>query len=49
MFLMEILIKLQQNATYLQAQKKVIANHINLLKAQKKFRSVVTISDVDPF
>jgi primosomal protein N' (replication factor Y) len=49
MFLMEILIKLQQDATYLQAQKKVIANHINLLKAQKKFRSVVTISDVDPF
>ena len=49
MFLMEILIKLQQDAAYLQIQKKVIFNHINLLKAEKKFRSVVVIPDVDPF
>jgi primosomal protein N' (replication factor Y) len=49
MFLMEILVKLQQDASYLQMQKKVISNHLNLLKAQKKFRSVITISDVDPF
>ena len=49
MFLMEILIKLQQDAAYLQLQKKVIFNHINLLKAEKKFRSVVVIPDVDPF
>jgi primosomal protein N' (replication factor Y) len=49
MFLMEILIKLQQDAAYLQLQKKVIFNHINLLKAEKKFKSVVVIPDVDPF
>jgi primosomal protein N' (replication factor Y) len=49
MFLMEILIKLQQDAAYLQIQKRVIFNHINLLKAEKKFRSVVVIPDVDPF
>ena len=49
MFLMEILVKLQQDAAYLQMQKKVISNHLDLLKAQKKFRSVITISDVDPF
>jgi primosomal protein N' (replication factor Y) len=49
MFLMEILVKLQQDAAYLQVQKKVIFNHINLLKSEKKFRSVVVIPDVDPF
>lgn len=49
MFLMEILIKLQQDAAHLQIQKKVIVNNIDLLKAQKKFRSVITIADVDPF
>ncbi|MDQ2719516.1 MAG: primosomal protein N' [Bacteroidota bacterium] len=49
MYLMEILIKLHQDAAHLQIQKKVIANHLDLLKAQKKFRSVVAISDVDPF
>ena len=49
MYLMEILIKLQQDAAHLQVQKKVISNHIDLLKAQKKLRSVVTIADVDPF
>ncbi len=49
MFLMEILIKLSQDAARLKIQKKVIANHIDLLKAEKRFRSVVTIADVDPF
>ena len=49
MYLMEILIKLQKDAAHLQRQKKVILNHIDLLKSQKKFRSVVTIPDVDPF
>jgi len=49
MFLMEILIKLQQDAAYLQVQKKVIFNNIDLLKSEKKFRSVVVIPDVDPF
>ena len=49
MFLMEILIKLNQDASHLKIQKKVIANHIDLLKAEKRFRSVVAIADVDPF
>ncbi|MEO6134353.1 MAG: primosomal protein N' [Ginsengibacter sp.] len=49
MFLMEILIKVQQDAAHLKAQKKVILNHIDLLKADKKFRSIVTVADVDPF
>ena len=48
MYLMEILIKLQKDAVQLQSQKKVIRNHIDLLKAEKKFRSVVVIADVDP-
>jgi primosomal protein N' (replication factor Y) len=48
-YLMEILIKLQPDAAQLQIQKKVIANHIDLLKAQKKFRSVTILADVDPY
>jgi hypothetical protein len=48
MYLMEILLKLQQDATQLKIQKKVISNHIDLLRTQKKFRSVVVIADVDP-
>lgn len=49
MFLMEILIKLPQDAARLKIQKKVVNNHIDLLKAEKKFRSVVVVADVDPF
>lgn len=48
MYLMEILIKLPKDATHLQVQKKVIGNDIDILKAEKKFRSVVVIPDVDP-
>ncbi len=48
MYLMEILIKLQKDSVQLQGQKKVIRNHMDLLKAEKKFRSVVVIPDVDP-
>jgi primosomal protein N' (replication factor Y) len=47
-YLMEILIKLQQDAAYLQVQKKVISNHIDLLRSEKKFRSISVIADVDP-
>src|SRR5690242_21329026 len=47
-YLVEILIKLQKDAVQLQAQKKVIRNHIDLVKAEKKFRSVTFIADVDP-
>ena len=48
MFLMEMIIKLDQDAERLKVQKIVISNHINLLKANKNFRSVVVIVDVDP-
>lgn len=48
-FLVEILIKLKKDAAHLQNQKKVISNHIDLLKSDKRFRSVVVIPDVDPF
>ncbi|MEO7959937.1 MAG: primosomal protein N' [Ginsengibacter sp.] len=48
MFIMDILIKLVKNAAHIRAQKKVILNYINLLHAEKRFRSVVVIPDVDP-
>ena len=47
-YLVEILIKLTKDAVQLQNQKRVIRNHIDLLKAEKKFRSVVVVADVDP-
>jgi len=48
MYLMEILIKLSKDAAHIQIQKKVISNCIDLLKAEKRFRSIVLIPDVDP-
>jgi primosomal protein N' (replication factor Y) (superfamily II helicase) len=48
MYLMEILIKLSKDVGQIQAQKKVINNYIDFLKADKRFRSVVIIPDVDP-
>jgi primosomal protein N' (replication factor Y) len=48
LYLMEILIKMQKDANHIKAQKKVIWNYIDLLKAEKKFRSVAVIIDVDP-
>ncbi len=48
MYLMEILIKLPKDAVHIQSQKKVIINNIDLLKAEKQFRSVVVMPDVDP-
>jgi primosomal protein N' (replication factor Y) len=48
LYLMEILLKLPKDAARLQQYKKVIANHFNLLHADKKFRSVGLIADVDP-
>ena len=47
-YLMEIMIKLQKDAVQLQSQKKVIRNHIDLLKSEKKFKSILVIADVDP-
>jgi primosomal protein N' (replication factor Y) len=49
MYLMEILIKLPKDAARLQIQKKVLNNYIDLLKAEKKFRSVIVVADVDPY
>ncbi|MEP7252916.1 MAG: primosomal protein N' [Ginsengibacter sp.] len=48
MYIMEILIKLVKDARQIQQQKKVISNTIDLLKAEKRFRSVVVTPDVDP-
>lgn len=48
MYLMEILIKLSKDAAHIQIQKKVINNYIDLLKAEKRFKSIVLIPDVDP-
>ena len=48
LYLMDILIKLPKDAHMLQQYKKVLANHFNLLHADKRFRSVTLIADVDP-
>ncbi len=48
LYLMEILIKLPKDAAHIQVQKKVINNSIDLLKTDKRFRSVIIIPDVDP-
>jgi primosomal protein N' (replication factor Y) len=48
LYLMELLIKLPKDAYMLQQYKKVITNNFNLLHAEKRFRSVVLIADVDP-
>ncbi len=48
MFIMEILIKLTKDAKQIAAQKKVISNTIDLLRAEKRFRSVTVLPDVDP-
>ncbi|HEV8080691.1 MAG TPA: primosomal protein N' [Chitinophagaceae bacterium] len=47
LYLMEILLKLPKDVHMLKQHKKVIANHFNLLHAEKKFRSVTLIADVD--
>ncbi len=47
MYIMEILLKLPKDATLLQQYKQVINNFFNLLHAEKRFRSVVLIADVD--
>ena len=48
MYLMEILLKLPKDAASLQIQKKIIINDINLLRADKQFKSVIVMADVDP-
>ena len=46
-YLMEILIKLPKAAGMSLTYKKVIRNHINLLLAEKTFKTVIVVVDVD--
>lgn len=48
LYLSEILIKLPRELGHNQRFKKAIRNHINLLLAEKPYRSVHIIADVDP-
>ncbi|MEJ7610176.1 MAG: primosomal protein N' [Ferruginibacter sp.] len=48
MYLMELMIKLPKEAGMSGKYRKVIRNHINLLLAEKKFKSAVIVTDVDP-
>lgn len=47
LYLMEILIKMPKDSVFIQQSKKVIMNHFNLLHADKKYRSVGLVADVD--
>lgn len=47
LYLMELMLKLPKSVSSSQ-YKKVIHNYFNLLKADKQFRSVIIIADVDP-
>ena len=47
-YLSELLIKLPKEPGMSLTYKKVIRNHINLLLAEKQFRAVTIIADVDP-
>jgi primosomal protein N' (replication factor Y) (superfamily II helicase) len=46
-YLMELLIKLPLDMKKIEQYKKLIRNHINLLLTEKRFKGVVTITDVD--
>jgi len=46
-YLMELLIKLPLDMKQIQRYKQVIRNHFNLLLAEKRFKAVVMIADVD--
>ena len=46
-YLMEIMLKLPKEAGMSLQYKKVIRNHINLMQAEKSFRAVNVIADVD--
>ena len=46
-YLMELLIKLPLDMKRIQQYKKIIRHHFNLLLAEKQFKSVVMIADVD--
>ena len=46
-YLMELLIKLPLDMKLIQQYKQLIKNHFNLILAERKFKSVVMIADVD--
>ena len=48
LYLMELMIKLPKEAGMSGTYRKVIRNHINLLLAEKAFKSVTVVTDVDP-
>jgi primosomal protein N' (replication factor Y) len=48
LFLMEIMIKLPKDAFQMNRSKNSILHHINLMTAEKKFKSIHNIVDVDP-
>lgn len=48
-YLMELLIKLPLDMKQIQQYKKIIKNHFNLLLAEKQFKAVVMIADVDAY
>lgn len=47
-YLMEIMLKLNQDAGKLKTQKEILKNHINMLRANDRFKSVVVVNEVDP-
>ncbi|HRN74162.1 MAG TPA: primosomal protein N', partial [Ginsengibacter sp.] len=47
-YLQEIMLKLPPDIKKLEIQKEIILNNIHLLKAEKRYRSVVIVADVDP-
>ncbi len=47
-YLMEIMLKLPKEQGASVHYKKVILNHINLLRTEKKFKSIHIIADIDP-
>jgi primosomal protein N' (replication factor Y) len=46
-YLMELLVKLPLDIKKIEAYKKIIRNHFNLLQTEQRFKSVVMIADVD--
>ena len=48
LYLMELMIKLPKEAGMSGNYRKVIRNHINLLLAEKQYKNVAVVTDVDP-
>ena len=48
-YLMEVLIKLPLDMKMIVQYKRIILNHFNVLNSEKRFKSVVIVSDVDTY